>query len=390
MLRAQQWLRENPGQDVYQALFFEQGIKFQYPTTSLFYTELQSIIAGSAAVQSLNITNALLFLLAVVGMVLLTLGLVEHTRPSDTKREVRERIGIGFAAAIGTLCFYPLQRAWALGQIQILLDVLFIFSCYAFLHGRSATSGFLLGASALIKPQMALFLIWGLLRRDKTFVAGWILPVGFGLTASILAYGHAWIGGYIHVLSFISSHGESYFANQSANGLMYRLLDLGPNLIWDARGFAPPDFRVRIVTLLSSIMIISMALVLAARDSSREGGLVSLIVAGGCFTMASPIAWEHHYGVLLPAFAFCFATLHAREKQTGAALWPFRITLATTFIVSANALPFLNYFAKTSLNPIQSYLFFTAIVTLTLTYMLASRSRIQINDLAFRRARFGP
>ena len=39
MLTARQFLAVNPGQDVYQAVFFGQGVKFQYPVTSLLFIE---------------------------------------------------------------------------------------------------------------------------------------------------------------------------------------------------------------------------------------------------------------------------------------------------------------------------------------------------------------
>lgn len=39
MLQARQYLAANPGKDVYQAMFFDHGVKFQYPLTSLLFIE---------------------------------------------------------------------------------------------------------------------------------------------------------------------------------------------------------------------------------------------------------------------------------------------------------------------------------------------------------------
>ena len=168
------------------------------------------------AIRVLNLVNAVFFVATIVGMILLTLGLADQARLAALPPDRRNRTMLAAVAAVATLCFYPLLKAAALGQIQLVLDALFVFACHGYLRGKSAVSGVLIGLSTLIKPQMGLFLIWGLLRRDRPFIVGWVVSIALGLIASDLLYGPGWPVGYLKVLSFIGRHGESFFrTNQS-------------------------------------------------------------------------------------------------------------------------------------------------------------------------------
>ena len=90
--------------------------------------------------------------------------------------------------------------------------------------------------------------------------------------------------------------------------------------------------------------------------------------------MASPVAWVHHYGVLLPAFAFCLVSLLASEPGSGTSLRGAWLALAATFFLAANSLAMVNWLAGTPFNVVQSYLLFTAFGVLSLTRVLALRS----------------
>ncbi len=262
-----------------------------------------------------------------------------------------------------------------MGQIQLVLDALFVFACYSYLRHQRMLSGFLIGLSTLIKPQMALFLIWGLLRRDWPFTVSWLLPVVLGFSASAVLYGSGWPVEYLKVLSFIGSHGESFFPNQSVNGLLNRLLQNGNNLEWWAPKFAPSNPVVHGATLLSSALIVVIGLAFDRQLPSGGCSVTSMMFAGVCFSMGSPVVWEHHYGVILPLFAFCFVSLLAREYVSNGSFRAAWLVLAVTFFLSANSLAMINWLADTPFNALQSYLLFAAIGALCLTWTLASRSR---------------
>jgi hypothetical protein len=145
MLQALQYLASNPGKDVYQALFFDQGVKFQYPLTSLLFVEWLRAVAAPA-VPVLNLINKLLFGATVGGMVFLSLGLADRTELAAQIAERSNRVLIAAVAAAATLCFYPLLIAVSLVQVQILLAALFVFGCYFHVRGQSAASRLMIGS----------------------------------------------------------------------------------------------------------------------------------------------------------------------------------------------------------------------------------------------------
>ncbi len=80
--------------------------------------------------------------------------------------------------------------------------------------------------------------------------------------------------------------------------------------------------------------------------------------------MASPIAWEHHYGILLPIFAL-FAPLCLAQRPFGRCSGWY---LLSAFFLTSQRLDLTNRLADTHLNILQSYLFFGALLMLGMLY----------------------
>jgi len=83
-------------------------------------------------------------------------------------------------------------------------------------------------------------------------------------------------------------------------------------------------------------------------------------------TIASPIAWNHHYGVVFPIFAVALIGAWGR--------WGAVALIAASYVVASHFLPFTGEFARSKLNVIQSYLFFAMLVLLVVLYELRARS----------------
>jgi hypothetical protein len=86
---------------------------------------------------------------------------------------------------------------------------------------------------------------------------------------------------------------------------------------------------------------------LLRRTSPLYSGLAFAIV-GVSLTIASPIAWEHHYGVLLPAFGLVAAINAGRAAKL------FLIVMGFLFV--SNFIPTFNILAETPYNFLQSYM----------------------------------
>jgi hypothetical protein len=83
------------------------------------------------------------------------------------------------------------------------------------------------------------------------------------------------------------------------------------------------------------------ALQLTRRDPNADFAVMSLTA-----TMASPLAWEHHYGVSLPLFAL-LAPMAVRARNPSSAPW----LLALAFVLIGQYLQAAQRLAYTVWNP---------------------------------------
>jgi hypothetical protein len=75
-------------------------------------------------------------------------------------------------------------------------------------------------------------------------------------------------------------------------------------------------------------------------------------------TMASPIAWEHHYGILLPILALLGPLFWFGKTKFNTPF--YRALFIVLYLISGNLFWFLREWAYTYWNFVQSLLLFTA------------------------------
>ena len=367
MGNALQVWRSPAGQDIYAKVFFAPGDAYQYPPAALFFAMM--LDAKPAPVPTPLETFTLFAALAVVA--LSTAYVFERMmtlRGFELGSPWQRALRWIFVAAL-SLTFYPVVRAFELGQAQLWIDALFAAALAAWLARRPALSGVLVGAICLLKPQLSLLLIWGIIRKQWSF-AGAIAAfcaVTFGI--SLIYFGLQNHLSYLKVLSVLSQHGESVYPNQSVNGLLGRLMSLQDpesfnNLKW--RESLPPYHPlIYWGTMISSILILLPAL-LWRSDNDLIQRTLDLCTMALSATIASPIAWNHHYGVVFPIFAVALIGAWGR--------WGAVALIAASYVVASHFLPFTGEFARSKLNVIQSYLFFAMLVLLVVLYELRARS----------------
>ncbi|MGB7088058.1 MAG: glycosyltransferase family 87 protein [Phormidesmis sp.] len=370
MWSAFEQLKAEPRMPLYAEIFFEQHTKFQYPLTSmlLFYA-LQAVLSPfnpsypQALYSVLAVLSWLSFaILLIVSVKIFNISERQTAAPSPGKFE---QILRAVLLILLGLSFYPAIRAYSLGQIQAWINALFAVMLWCWMREQKQIAGILGGLICLVKPQYAVILLWGVLRRQwrfaVTFVsvtaAGWLVACGmFGIANNL---------DYLKVLSFISKRGEAYYPNQSVNGLMNRLLFNGSNLTWTADSFAPFNGWIYGCTLASSVLLLLFALrppVKRSQGTALDFALVSLTA-----TMASPIAWEHHYGILLPIYAVILPQLFQHRVWNALSL-PL---LALSYVLASHYFYIAKKLADTPiLNLAQSYLFFGALIVLLSLYRL--------------------
>lgn len=365
MAAALDFVRAHPEAPLYQNVFFEQQLKFQYAPSSFLPLEALQAVGVDTNPAFMNGLNRVLILATAAGMGLFAWRGFTLFRSAPLDADARAaRWMLAALAACATLTFYPVMMAYKLGQLQVWINAVFVFAALAWLGDRRALAGVLIGLICLLKPQFGLFALWGLLRRDMRFTLALCLTGALGLGLSVLLYGLANHLDYLSVLQFLSRHGESYLANQSVNGLLHRLVGAGGHGEFEPNSFPPFHPLVYAGTLAATLALVAAALFLP-RGRGAQAGLWDFLFAALAFTVASPIAWEHHYGVIAPAFAALLCAYAATPRSGAGRSWP---ALAACFALAANCLTFTRLIDAPPLNVLQSYLLFAALGVLALLW----------------------
>ncbi|MGK6353274.1 glycosyltransferase family 87 protein [Parapedobacter sp. DT-150] len=368
-------IKESPDDLIYQELLIKRGIKFQYLPTSLLIFDIPQQVTGLSYYQVGRILDIISFVSIFVAVLVcskilrILLSRYHFEASYIPKRPIYQHLLI---LAL-TVLFYPLIFSFHIGQIQTLLTCLTSIALLLWIKDKRAFCGVLLGFICLVKPQLGLVFVWGIIRRQWNMVIGGGIVICIGLLTSIALYGFDNHMDYLAALSFLSKHGEAYFPNQSINGLMNRLLFNGDNLTWQPNAFPPYSPVVYFTTLISSLIIITTGLLWNYKKNTPN--VVDLCLMLLCSIIASPIAWEHHYGVILPIFIILspFSCLFYRNKK-----WKLLLLAIAYLLVSIN-FNFLNVFAGTWLNIFQSYLFFGALLFLFFCLQLSKKLNMESN-----------
>ncbi len=358
---------------IYTEVFFNRKLKFQYPPSSLFIIGAMLKIAGREQFRTeeckvydtppINDILGWMFILLIV--VSATAVLEVWLRRKHGIRSAWSMIAArGVLVAGFTLTFYPVVKAFTLGQIQLWINAAFTMSLLAWVLGHKAASGVLIGFMCLIKPHYGAFLLWGLLRREWRFALGLAGMVVVGIGASLLVFGWADNVDYMKVFWFLSQRGEAFFPNQSVNGLLNRVMSLADpvaykNIVFDDNGFPPFTPLVYGGALVAALLLVGTALFRRGigGDSDRTLDYATMALS---ITMASTIAWEHHYGVVFPIFALVLANSLGNRARL---IW-----LGVAYVLISNFIPVTNLLAATPANIVQSYLFAGAIILLVLLH----------------------
>jgi hypothetical protein len=323
MRKAYDWFRAPHQGTLYQEIFFRQHVKFQYPPSSLLLFAIPDAFHVTLTDRLLNWIGWF----AVLAEAIATAALA-YVAAARTSLARPNRLIIAAACGVAAFSFHSVLWAFSLGQIQAWLNAAFALAALAFLTGRERTAGALIGVICLIKPQFGLFALWAAFRGKGPFLWGLLIAVGIGLVLSLLKFGLANHFDYLSAISFMNQHGEAYYPNSAVNGVMNRLVGNDDPFTVDKTAFPPFNPLVYYVSVITSVALVAVALF-----HRRARGLADFFVAGIVFTIASPIAWVHHLGILPPVFAFLAVTaIEAPVRVRAAVLLVLAYLLSATFI----------------------------------------------------------
>ena len=301
MAQADQAARQHPNA-IYETVFFQRGVRYIYPPTALLlYRAWQW--GAHFGVRPYWLMNGMLVIalwvtLAIAGQFFLDVA----QQPGAVPWRLRHQWLARALVALLGLTFLPLVNAYCLGQMQTLINLAMVAGVFLWMRGCRATPGILVGLTCLLKPQACLFLLWALLRKQWSFAASFCAVAAAGLTISIAVFGWHNHVAYLQVVHFLSQRGDSLASNQSWNGLAHRLLGVGnTRFAVPTSPYPPYNAAIYWSTLASSVLLVLAALVVP-RVQHAAGGTRDFLLFAMATVMASPIAWEHHYGVFFLAF----------------------------------------------------------------------------------------
>jgi len=349
---------------VYSKIFIERHVKFQYPLTSLL---LMYVVRSRPTLSTISLILILMtcpLMISLFGRFLAAAA--PQTPELKAKESWMERFGRFALPVLMTLTFYPVINAYRLGQLQTWLFAGFVLLVWLWTDGRTVAAGVIAGLLTCAKPQFALLFLWGATRKKWGFCWAFAITALFAFALSTALFGIHEQLDYLKVLSILSRHGESWWPNQCINGVLHRMLDKGVATQWEHYYVPPYSRTIYLATMFSSVVLIAGAFLIPVK---YRGGVADLMLASLTFTVASPVAWTHHYSIMLPMFAGLFAWGVARQPL---GRWTLPLLCLSYLLIGT----FLGAFwkvAQTKLNMVQSYPFAGVIIALVVLYLWALR-----------------
>ena len=328
------------------------GVKFQYPMSSLLFT------------RHLNLSwlNGLSWFCVIVVIVAIWRTL-RRTGTGTPLEFSYDDPAVGLALIGLALTFYPLIMSYALGQVQAWITALLSLALLAWISGREDLAGVAVGVVCLLKPTYAIVMLWAVVRRRSRFLVPLAGVVLLGTLAALVAYGWSDSVDYLTALRIMSRGGEAFYPNQSVNGLLNRAMGTANSLQFSRYAFAPYHPVVYVGTLLAFVALVGLALWMPARRGAAGTSLdFSILLL--TITLTSPIAWIHHYGVLLPILAATAPAILTKRP------WgpPTGLLLGVAYIAVSQPVPPLDRAAGVLFGIPQSYPLAGALTILCLLY----------------------
>ncbi|HEY5331322.1 MAG TPA: glycosyltransferase family 87 protein [Acidobacteriaceae bacterium] len=357
MMKSLDYFQANPAQPIYAAKLYDTLL---YPLASL----LPLVFLRKLGLSDAAMLRVLAWAswLAVLGVAAMSIALA--------RRLLRERGAAltwasTLAIVLAVMGCYPLLKGYALGNAQTFLSLGFIVMLYLWTAGRERSAGVVAALLTMVKPQFVLLLLWMAVRRRWGAMWAFVVCVAVVMAASIAVFGWHNNLDYIGVLAGLSHKAQSHFANQSMFGTINRMIFNGENLGYTPYVYTPYIPWVYRVTVLTAVLIVGAAL--AFPWGRLRGSTADIAAMGLASVAASPMAWEHHYGIVVGIFVWAWFAYGCWQRKG-----PWLLGLA--FFLTMNFLAATNLLAdRRGWNVLQSYMYFGALLLLFVLMRLARR-----------------
>ncbi|WP_419804902.1 glycosyltransferase family 87 protein [Terriglobus sp.] len=359
MLKSLDYFRDHPHEPIYYAKLYDTLI---YPLPSL----LPMVLLRRLGLQPHELrVLAWLNWLACFGVLGFSLVLA---RVELRRRGGSLSLASVFAVVVVWAGFYPLFKGYGLGNASTLLSCAFAALLWAWtddrLPGNEQIAGTLIAAMTMVKPQFVLLVVWLALRKKWSALVSCLLFAGVLFAISFAYFGVQNNLDYLAILSSLSHKAQSHYANQSMFGTLNRMTFHGENLPYHPFVYSPNIPWIYRTTVLTSIVLTAAGLFFPwgrLRGSAGDLGAMAILSVA-----ASPMAWEHHYGIVFAVLTWAWFAHGAWQSRR-----PWLLALAA--FLTCNALTPIHQFlsGRVGWNVLQSYLYFGALLLVFLLMRLA-------------------
>lgn len=229
----------------------------------------------------------------------------------------------------------PLLYSLRIGNTTHILLIVLLVAFDRLADGRQALAGALMAVAAMIKPPLAIFLPYLLLRRYDGAAAAMFTVAAATLALSIGLYGlelhEQW---FREVILGQGSAPLAAYNVQSVNGFLARLTTRGHLRDWYPLSVGP-SFRMVSVLMTAGLLLASaMACRRAGRPRSAAAWYAELSIVLCVGLITAPISWSHYSALLLiPAVAFTSGRLPLCSLRMRAALGTAIVLVSAPVVV---------------------------------------------------------
>ena len=210
---------------------------------------------------------------------------------------------------------FPLYRNLEFGQFYVVLLLLIIAACLAWLRGRHGLAGALVAIAAASKIFPALFFIFFLQRRAwRAFISGTLVVVA-AIVLSVAVFGWNVHRTYLQEILPWTLHGETmppYVTNASISGILHVLFLAEPE--WNPNPWHPSVLIFSLLFPLMQMFVLAPAILLIRReDTSPDRSLLewSALLTASLAVSTIPAS----YNFVLMAFPMCVLSAELLERK---------------------------------------------------------------------------
>ncbi|MDE1156142.1 MAG: glycosyltransferase family 87 protein [Acidobacteriaceae bacterium] len=356
-----------------------------FPTKPLYFAPLYDTLIYSlasllplVALRKLGVADPTMLHLLALGSFLAVLGIAVCAlvmgRRLLAKRGESLRWPAIVAVCLAVLFCYPLLKGFSLGNAQTFLSFGFALLLVFWTNGNERASGITACILTCVKPQYVLILIWMLMRKRWNAAIAFLVSGAVLFALAVAVFGLHNNLDYLKVLASLSHKAQSHYGNQSMFGTVNRMIFNGENIGYTPYVYTPYIPWVYRLTVTTALTLLCLALFFPW--GKLKGSSADLAAIGLVSVASSPMAWEHHYGIVLGIFAWLWFAYGAQQDKR-----PWLTGLAAFLMLnSLSATNMLWHYRGWNL--LQSYMYLGALLLLGILMALARRAtRNQLNPL---------